>query len=838
MADLNYTVGIDAAGARRELAGLSTAFKTLVGGVALTQLVKFGDSITNLQNKFRSLGADTASVKKQFEAVAATAILTRSSLDGVGDLYFKIARSADDLGISLSEARSITESVSKAISASGISAQEAAGPLLQLGQALSSGRFQGDELRSILEGLPPVARALADSLGVPVGALKKLGSEGKITAEVFVAAMQKARGAIDKEFGSTISTVTAQFQNLKSVSALAFNEFESNTKVGQNLAATIEYIAASIFFASKSIDEWIGYLKTAARVVAVIATFTVIGRIFRGIAAAISWAASSLTGFISLLTQGLGAIAAATGIDTLAMKFNQMSTENEEAGSIVQRFREELDKMTKSLAETAGQSKTAGYNITQAIKDEIVSLAKIQRAYRANNAERLLAIKSQELMLNMTESERRIYEAAQEVQADMAKERLRLEERIVELKTKGDKESLAAAGAVQTALAKLTAEFDQQASTVERLTSQLVRAEQVKRLDTFTTEQQTQAAAELQKIMDDTAKLTMTETERKYYDIAAAAKASAVAEIAAEEARRGSKLDADEVKQYYAAAEAGAKKLLKAQQEQTRQARSWSTGWKKAMADYVDNATNAAKRAGEVFQKFTQGMEDMLVNFAKTGKFEWRSFVSDMLETLLRSQIQQVFSQMMGSMQGMGGIFGSIGELFGSAFGGGGGQPLGSSQNNALWVRSVNGGGIGGGNAVGSSLSNIFTGSKAPATTSGGGIGGGLSNIFTGVVNTVKNVGSSIWDTVSSIGSGISNLFGGFFANGGSLPAGKFGIVGERGPELITGPANITPITGGGGAVTYNINAVDAQSFTALLARDPGLIHALAQQGGKQFARR
>ena len=55
------------------------------------------------------------------------------------------------------------------------------------------------------------------------------------------------------------------------------------------------------------------------------------------------------------------------------------------------------------------------------------------------------------------------------------------------------------------------------------------------------------------------------------------------------------------------------------------------------------------------------------------------------------------------------------------------------------------------------------------------------------------------------------------------------------GPEFITGPANITPMGGSMGNVTYNINAVDAPSFQSLVARDPGFIHAVAMQGARSL---
>lgn len=166
----------------------------------------------------------------------------------------------------------------------------------------------------------------------------------------------------------------------------------------------------------------------------------------------------------------------------------------------------------------------------------------------------------------------------------------------------------------------------------------------------------------------------------------------------------------------------------------------WLSGWKLATDEYVENAKNAAQTAKELFTTATQGMEDAIVGFVKTGKLSFKSLLSDLAEQLLRSQIK---------------------DLMGSIFSSSGGS--------------------------------------------------------------------------SALGS-IGKLFGGFFANGGFLPAGQIGVVGEKGPELISGPANITPMTGSN--VTYNINAVDAPSFQALVARDPGFIHAVSEQGAMQVAGR
>jgi hypothetical protein len=92
-----------------------------------------------------------------------------------------------------------------------------------------------------------------------------------------------------------------------------------------------------------------------------------------------------------------------------------------------------------------------------------------------------------------------------------------------------------------------------------------------------------------------------------------------------------------------------------------------------------------------------------------------------------------------------------------------------------------------------------------------------------------KKLAANIMGGASSAGSSLGNLFAGYFAGGGVIPNGRYGVVGEAGPELVEGPANVSK--GSASNVTYNINAVDAPSFQALLASDPEFLFALTEQG-------
>ena len=89
---------------------------------------------------------------------------------------------------------------------SGTTAEDAAGAMLQLSQAMGSGALQGDELRSILERMPQLAAAIADTMGVSAGEIKKLGAEGKITTPILVKAFaQISQSAGDIDLTKTLT---------------------------------------------------------------------------------------------------------------------------------------------------------------------------------------------------------------------------------------------------------------------------------------------------------------------------------------------------------------------------------------------------------------------------------------------------------------------------------------------------------------------------------------------------------------------------------------------------------------------------------------------------------
>lgn len=315
MASLKYTVDVDTKGARSSISSLEKSLGGLgaavAGGFAVGNLVAFGDSIIGLQNKLRSLTSDQGLAASMFDDIARVAGAARAPLQETGDLYFRIARAAKDLGISQQQTSDITESLAKSMSMTGATAQETSGALLQLGQALQSGRFAGDELRSVLENMPIVSKAMADELGVTIGELRKLGSEGKITSDVFVRAMEKNKKAIDDAFARSIPTATQALNNLKTAFGIALNEMATEEGPSKLLAD----LGAAILSLSKDIPALVEAIKSLVTVLGFLgiafAAFKGIALIRTGLNAlskAFILASVSSTGFFTKITANFAGI--------------------------------------------------------------------------------------------------------------------------------------------------------------------------------------------------------------------------------------------------------------------------------------------------------------------------------------------------------------------------------------------------------------------------------------------------------------------------------------------------------------------------------------------------
>lgn len=335
-------------------------------------------------------------------------------------------------------------------------------------------------------------------------------------------------------------------------------------------------------------------------------------------------------------------------------------------GQLAWDFKKKLDgvqEKNKEIDETTGQQKRDQEGINELIKkrtDAIRDQADIFAQQNKNLIDMLsleagligLSKEDADIKKSMADLDRR---AGEEIDK-LIKARERL--------TAGEK----ALGLVDIYNEQIKAIEETRDADIELMTQRINSRNAAERLENvrlFGIQTEIDKLKEITKIQDEMSKLGLSDIESKYYDIEAAAKASGLAAIQAEEKRLNRKLDPAEQKAYYDEAIKGTDKLLAAQQQLYDKSRLFGTGWSKALNEFSDNAMNAADKAYRIFQKMTSGMEDLIVDFAKTGKWEWRNFVNSIVEELLRSQIRTLMAQIFNLNRGVN--TGSTGGLLGGA---------------------------------------------------------------------------------------------------------------------------------------------------------------------------
>jgi tape measure domain-containing protein len=246
-------IGLAADRATRGLYLMQRALFVLGAGGIVRALVGALDALTNYENRLRLTATSAANVEKVQQSLFDVARRSRTEFGAVADVYSRTALSARNLGISQQEVLDITESLSKSAILSGANARESNAALVQLSQGLASNRLSGDELRSILEQLPYVADVIAKYMTetgkfgkVGRGELRKLGAEGKITADIIISAFKRFKPEIDAAFGNTQITIEQSFTNLKTSFLQLLDSFDDFYSVSTKIAIGIQFIADNL----------------------------------------------------------------------------------------------------------------------------------------------------------------------------------------------------------------------------------------------------------------------------------------------------------------------------------------------------------------------------------------------------------------------------------------------------------------------------------------------------------------------------------------------------------------------------------------------------------------
>ena len=194
-------------GASAALRRLGAAAAAAAVAFALNDLLKIADTYSLIRARLSLVTGSTRDLVEVQRELFDISQDTRIGFETTAALYTRLARSTKDLDLSQRDLLSVTTAIQQSIIVSGSTAAESSAGLIQFAQGLQSSRLAGDELRSVLEQMPRLAEAIARGLGVSIGELRDLGSEGKLTAEQVLGAIQKEAPQIAEEFARMSLTV-------------------------------------------------------------------------------------------------------------------------------------------------------------------------------------------------------------------------------------------------------------------------------------------------------------------------------------------------------------------------------------------------------------------------------------------------------------------------------------------------------------------------------------------------------------------------------------------------------------------------------------------------------
>lgn len=239
-------IGTSARRAQGSVQLLYTALRAISLTILVKEAIQFADAFTNIQNRLRLVTEGTDELNVVMERLFQISNETRSSFQANAELYNRLRLSTRDLGLSQEETLQITRTLNQAVAAAGLRSQEATNGIIQLSQGLAAGRINGDELRAVLEQLPPVAQLIANEMGVTRGELRKLGSEGKITSEIIVRSLQHGAEQIDKNFKTIVPTIEQSLVVLRNQVIRLIGDFNTWTNSTSILAQLILKLAENL----------------------------------------------------------------------------------------------------------------------------------------------------------------------------------------------------------------------------------------------------------------------------------------------------------------------------------------------------------------------------------------------------------------------------------------------------------------------------------------------------------------------------------------------------------------------------------------------------------------
>lgn len=237
-ANLDLNKYLNAAAAVAAVASVGKAVKTVTSDI-IEMGNQWGRTTAMLKNAVGNTGDYTSSLETSLGYANEVGVTTDDFIQSAA----RLRTLAPEVVTNYGDAAKFTRLLDMNMISTGASTQEASSAMRQITQALGKGIVNGDELNSIMENSPQIARMLAKHLNVSVGELKQLGKEGKISGQALYDTVLENADAIEKQFAAMPVTADRAWNSIKNT--VSVRSAEASTALSTNLGKALTAISSS-----------------------------------------------------------------------------------------------------------------------------------------------------------------------------------------------------------------------------------------------------------------------------------------------------------------------------------------------------------------------------------------------------------------------------------------------------------------------------------------------------------------------------------------------------------------------------------------------------------------
>jgi tape measure domain-containing protein len=237
-----------------------SALGALTIGYSILQIVQLTDEFTNANSRVALINDGLQTQLVLEKDILDIANDTRQAYKATADLIARLSLSNEKFFNTAKKTLGFAAVVNKSLVVGGASVMEAESTLLQLSQAMGSGRLQGDEFRSISEAAPILMKAIAEGMGKTRGELKAMSSQGLLTTEVIYNAIMSQAEVIDEMFRKMPITFGQAMVISRNKIGYFFADINRNSELLQKSGRIIVNIVDMVLITLKKIIDVTGGL--------------------------------------------------------------------------------------------------------------------------------------------------------------------------------------------------------------------------------------------------------------------------------------------------------------------------------------------------------------------------------------------------------------------------------------------------------------------------------------------------------------------------------------------------------------------------------------------------